>query len=123
MSASIAQIVAAVGIKPYFQDENSLIYCADCRTILPKIPAGVIDLCLTDPPYGVEYAEWDAAIPSMEWLEWSRANVRLTVFTPGNRNQYSYPKPAWTLCWARPGSTQRADGGGSAIGNRFWCMA
>lgn len=41
----------AVGIAPYFRDEHALIYCADCRTILPKIPTGVIDLCLTDPPY------------------------------------------------------------------------
>ena len=37
----------------YFQDEDSLIYCADCRDILPLIPDKSIDLVLTDPPYGI----------------------------------------------------------------------
>lgn len=37
----------------YFKDDDSLIYCADCRSILPMIPEKSIDLVLTDPPYGV----------------------------------------------------------------------
>ena len=52
-------VVEAVGITPYFRDEHALIYCADCRTILPKISAGMIDLCLTDPPYGMH---WDGKV-------------------------------------------------------------
>ena len=43
----------------YFQDNDSLIYCADCRDILPLIPDKSIDLVLTDPPYGIGIAEWD----------------------------------------------------------------
>jgi len=39
--------------KIYFQDDDVVIYCADCRDILPKIPK--VDLVLTDPPYGVDY--------------------------------------------------------------------
>lgn len=38
----------------YFKDENSLIYCSDCRSILPLIPNKSIDLVLTDPPYGIK---------------------------------------------------------------------
>src|SRR3990167_4195589 len=35
----------------FFKDEDSLIYCSDCRDILPHIPDKSIDLVLTDPPY------------------------------------------------------------------------
>ena len=38
----------------YFQDDDSLIYCADCRLVLPLIPDKSIDLVLTDPPYNVK---------------------------------------------------------------------
>uniref|UniRef100_A0A6M3LAF6 Putative methyltransferase n=1 Tax=viral metagenome TaxID=1070528 RepID=A0A6M3LAF6_9ZZZZ len=37
--------------KIYFQDDDVVIYCADCREILPKLPK--VDLVLTDPPYGI----------------------------------------------------------------------
>jgi DNA modification methylase len=36
----------------YFKDEDTVIYCADCREILPLIPDKSIDLVLTDFPYG-----------------------------------------------------------------------
>lgn len=39
------------GIEPYHQEEAGIIYCADCREILPKLPK--VDLVLTDPPYGI----------------------------------------------------------------------
>jgi len=38
------------GIEPYHQEEAGIIYCADCRDILPKLPK--VDFVLTDPPYG-----------------------------------------------------------------------
>ncbi len=38
----------------YFQDDAVVIYCADCRSILPLIPNKSIDLVLTDPPYGID---------------------------------------------------------------------
>ncbi|KKL93197.1 hypothetical protein LCGC14_1877080 [marine sediment metagenome] len=41
------------GVKPYFQDESTLIIHADCRDILPLMPK--VDLVLTDPPYGMNY--------------------------------------------------------------------
>ena len=39
--------------KPYYQDEQATIYCADCRDVLPHL--GKFDLLLTDPPYGIGY--------------------------------------------------------------------
>ena len=41
--------------KPYYEKDGITIYHADCREILPFI--GRFDLCLTDPPYGVQLAE------------------------------------------------------------------
>ncbi len=37
--------------KIYYQDDEVVIYCADCRSILPLIPDKSIDLVLTSPPY------------------------------------------------------------------------
>jgi DNA modification methylase len=37
---------------PYYDDGNGIvIYCGDCREILPHLPK--VDLVLTDPPYGI----------------------------------------------------------------------
>jgi site-specific DNA-methyltransferase (adenine-specific) len=39
------------GIEPYHVEEAGIIYCGDCRDILPHLPK--VDLCLTDPPYNI----------------------------------------------------------------------
>ncbi len=44
----------------------------DCYKFLPTMPGNVIDLIVTDPPYGYEFMgkDWDKAIPSVEiWKE------------------------------------------------------
>ena len=38
-------------MKPYYEEGGITIFCADCRDVLPKIPAGLIDVVITDPPY------------------------------------------------------------------------
>lgn len=40
-------------VAPYYSDEQVVIYCGDCREILPSLPK--VDLVLTDPPYGGNY--------------------------------------------------------------------
>ena len=42
----LGEIVEAIGVEPYFRDEAVVIYHADCRDILPKMPK--VDLVLTD---------------------------------------------------------------------------
>lgn len=37
--------------KIYYQDDSVVIYCADCREVLPLFPDKSFDLVLTDPPY------------------------------------------------------------------------
>ena len=48
-------IIKAINIEPYYRDWQSdiVIYNADCRDILPKIPDKSIDLVLTSPPYNM----------------------------------------------------------------------
>ena len=51
------EIIDAIKVEPYYLDREygQVIYCGDCREILPLIPDKSIDLVLTDPPYGINY--------------------------------------------------------------------
>lgn len=50
-----------MSIQPYYERDGIVIYHGDCRDILPELEQ--VDLVLTDPPYGVDYDEWDAEVP------------------------------------------------------------
>ena len=83
----------------------------DCREILLQLEP--VDLVLTDPPYGVGYAEWDQVlIDPASWLPRCRDLAECVMVTPGTANQWDYPKPSWTAAWFRPGSVVRSRGGG-----------
>ena len=47
-------------MKPYLQDESVTIYHADARDILERSP--VVDVVITDPPYGETSLDWDVRI-------------------------------------------------------------
>jgi site-specific DNA-methyltransferase (adenine-specific) len=49
---TLDEIIEQVGIEPYHREEAGVIYCGDCRDILPLMPK--VDLVLTDPPYEKE---------------------------------------------------------------------
>ncbi|HDY68787.1 hypothetical protein LCGC14_0823270 [marine sediment metagenome] len=91
-------------MKSYYSEDGITIYHGDCLDILPQLEK--VDLVLTDPPYGVDFAEWDSGIPEpVKWM--GTVEVKTILITPGNGNQHFYPSPDWTLCWFRPGSVQR----------------
>jgi site-specific DNA-methyltransferase (adenine-specific) len=47
-------------MQPYYRHNGVTIYHADCLQLLPALPAGSVDLVLTDPPYLVGYqGRWD----------------------------------------------------------------
>src|SRR3990167_4837541 len=99
-------------MKPYYGPHNGItIYHGDCREVMPLVLDGV-DLVFADPPYGVNFAEWDSTVPDVAWIDIPRSAGILVMVTTGDRNHYAYPRPDWTAAWARPGSIQRADGGG-----------
>jgi len=64
------------------------------------------DLCLTDPPYGIGEAyatvadsteNLDKLLPLVFPVIKKIATV--TLLTPGNKNQWKYPRPDWILAW------------------------
>lgn len=106
--------------EPYYHDESSgiTIYHADCREILPLLEPGSIDLVLTDPPYGVNVAEWDK-VADWSWADHAhrvmRDDTSLLCFwsVPGIPD---VPTPAdlvyeRILVWSKPMtlSSQRAN--------------
>jgi DNA modification methylase len=91
-------------MKPYFQDDDVVIYHGDCRDILPTL--GPVDLVLTDPPYGVgvEYGSYQDTQPSLvemlsEVLPLLAAAAPVRLITPGVLNIHLYPKPTWIMAW------------------------
>jgi site-specific DNA-methyltransferase (adenine-specific) len=42
-------------LKPYYQQDGITIYHGDCREVLPTLGPRIVDLVVTDPPYGVRW--------------------------------------------------------------------
>ncbi len=117
--------------KPYYEHEGITIYHADCREILPLLEPGSVDLCLTDPPYGVRSDQkWDdltdseIAAVTMGWLASIHSLApRLVSFFSGQRirlleNLVDYLYPAQRLMiWHKPEGSQYA---GSSHGSLFY---
>jgi DNA modification methylase len=46
--------------RPFFERDGITIFLADCRNVLPSLPAESVDFALTDPPYLVSYkGRWE----------------------------------------------------------------
>jgi site-specific DNA-methyltransferase (adenine-specific) len=67
-------------IAPYFQSENVTLYNADCLELMPTFAAGSIDAVITDPPYGIEVAEWDKEIPYQLLLDFYRISRGVIIW-------------------------------------------
>ena len=104
-------------MNPYYQDDYAVIYCGDCRDVLPGLPK--VDLVLTDPPYnvGVEYGIHDDNMSESDWNLWARGwfpwciNNSLTVLVTGQARlpYYGQIEPwKWLLCWWKPAAMGRS---------------
>lgn len=103
--------------EPYYQEDGITIYHGDCREILPDLPE--VDLVLTDPPYGIDKAEWDDSFP-IEWFDLLRTKV--LGLMPGIWNLIKMPeeiagmKYIWCLsAYLKNGMTRGAIGFGNWI--------
>jgi site-specific DNA-methyltransferase (adenine-specific) len=97
-------------LKPYYADDWATIYCGDCRTILPSL--GRFDLCLTDPPYGMEFQSnhrtvkhakihGDSELPiDAIWLAIGKSDVAAYVFCRWD-NLHQMPKPKSVIAWVK----------------------
>ena len=54
-----------IGIDWDYEDSRRVIMHADCRGVLPALPADSVDLVVTDPPYGMSFMgkDWDKVLP------------------------------------------------------------
>jgi site-specific DNA-methyltransferase (adenine-specific) len=73
------------------------ITCADCLDILKQLPDKCVDLVLTDPPYGINIAEWDSKIPQKQIFdEIFRVSKKQIIF---GGNYFNLPHSEGWLCW------------------------
>jgi DNA modification methylase len=42
-------------LKPYYEHGGVVLYCGDCREVLPQLSKASVDVIVTDPPYGVNW--------------------------------------------------------------------
>lgn len=64
--------------KPYYQDEWVTIYHGDCREILPELPADIVDLVITSPPYNVG-KEYEADVLRDDYIQLLRETAYLLL--------------------------------------------
>jgi site-specific DNA-methyltransferase (adenine-specific) len=58
------------GAGPRTHSERWELIKGRCEDVLPVLPAGVFDACITDPPYGIGVAAWDREVPGADaWRE------------------------------------------------------
>jgi DNA modification methylase len=93
---------------------NATLYLGDCLEVLPTI--GNVDSVITDPPYGVNKAEWDAAFPTEGAWKAMHSVLReggsLLVF-PGEAGLpdklhvlFSLFDYQWVIPWYKPNAMQ-----------------
>jgi site-specific DNA-methyltransferase (adenine-specific) len=68
-------------MKPQYSRDGIELYLGDCMEILPQL--GTVDAVVTDPPYGVNKAEWDNEYPTAWTKEAQSISSRFLVM-PGN---------------------------------------
>ena len=115
-------------LKPYYETELGRLYHGDCLEIMPMLEP--VDLVLTDPPYGVGKADWDAAFPSK--TTWEVLKKELTVggnflLIPGEKylpekialisSMFDYQ---WVIPWYKPNAMQFGKTGYSKHSLIWW---
>lgn len=68
---------------PYYDRDGITLYCADNRDVLPLLAP--VDLILTDPPYGVDKAEWDGEF-QQDWQDEAAKLAPVLGLMPGTVN-------------------------------------
>jgi site-specific DNA-methyltransferase (adenine-specific) len=108
--------------------EGVTLYCGDCREVLPTL--GKFEAVITDPPYGVNFAEWDANFPADDY--WTAISAAATdganvIVIPGEakfpekfdilRRHFDYQ---WVIPWYKPNASQFGKTGYSKHSLIWW---
>ena len=97
------------------------VVCGSCTspTVVGRLMQGEqADLCLTDPPYGVnlaydQYQDTEEALEVLvrDFLPIARMVAKVCLITPGNKNPSIYPRADWILAWFCPAGIGRGPWG------------
>lgn len=68
------------------------LICGDCLEVLPTLEAGSVDAVVTDPPYGINKAEWDDAVP-VEAL----SDCKRVMIDGGSMYWFGVPPFVWAV--------------------------
>lgn len=107
---------------------NHRLICGDCtdRAVVAKVLDGrKAEVCLTDPPYGIDktaesgkndyegFEDSEAALIDLasKWLPIAREFASAVVFSPGVLNLWFYPRADWIISWFYGGGQLRSPWG------------
>lgn len=106
----LEEIVSKINVKPYFKTNLGVLYNTDCLDILKQMPEKCIDLCLTDPPYGIDikydnyedsYDNWRKLIINL--VDRIRMKAKLSILPCCRIKElnfiYHTIPPDWLICW------------------------
>lgn len=82
-------------LKPYYETELGKLYHGDCLEIMPHLEP--VDLVLTDPPYGINMAEWDKTIPTDKVFRLLIKKSQNQIIWGGN--YFNLPHNEGWICW------------------------
>lgn len=87
----------------YYEQDGITIYHGRAEDVLPMLAPDSVDLVLTDPPYGIRKALWDAEFPTWWLPDAARIARQAIAVMPGINNVLSLPREVppfryrWTL--------------------------
>lgn len=84
---------------PYYQDESVTLWHGDALDVLPTIPAGSIDLCVTDPPYIIgAVSAGNLASKSGGWADMMNSALWFTEWYKMVDHALRHSGAMWTFC-------------------------
>lgn len=86
-SQSLATLSAASGFKPYFADDDFVLFNIDAISLMKKLGGPWWDLTVTSPPYNIG-KEYEVAKTLEEYLEWSKEWMGLVHETTQNNGTF-----------------------------------
>ena len=83
----------------YYSDDKVTLYHGDALDILPTIPAGSVDLCVTDPPYVIgAVSAGNMTSKSGGWSDMMNSALWFTEWYRLVRTSLRHEGAMWTFC-------------------------
>ena len=85
--------------EPYYQDESVTLWHGDALDVLPTIPAGSVDACVTDPPYVIgAVSAGNLASKSGGWADMMHSALWFTEWYRMVDRSLRHTGSFWTFC-------------------------